>query len=118
MIALATDLGVAITLFASTNLDDLFVLIGLFSDPRYRPRQIVAGQFLGIAALVLASLAGALLSLVVPPAWLGLMGLVPITLGLRRLLALRGDEEDDAPARTATLGNPRQPSATRWRSPG
>ncbi len=33
------------------------------------------------------------------------MGLVPITLGLRRLLALRGDEEDDAPARAATLGN-------------
>ncbi|WP_279358782.1 cadmium resistance transporter [Methylobacterium indicum] len=105
MIALATDLGVAITLFASTNLDDLFVLIGFFSDPRYRPRQIVAGQFLGIAALVLASLAGALLSLVVPPAWLGLLGLVPIVLGCHRLLALRGDEEDDAPARAATLGN-------------
>ncbi|AWB23570.1 quaternary ammonium transporter [Methylobacterium currus] len=99
------DLGVAIALFASTNIDDVFVLIGFFSDPRYRPRQIVVGQCLGIAALVLASLAGALLSLVVPPAWLGLLGLVPVALGSRRLLALRADAEDEVGTGTASFGN-------------
>ncbi|MGX7703736.1 cadmium resistance transporter [Methylobacterium sp. Gmos1] len=103
--ALLTDLGVAIVLFASTNLDDIVVLIGFFSDPRYRPRQIVVGQALGIAVLVLASLAGALLSLVAPPAWLGLLGLVPITLGCRRLLALRDDDVDEPAATSASLGN-------------
>ena len=104
MIALLSDLGLAITLFASTNLDDLFVLIGFFSDSRYRPRQIAIGQVLGLAALVLASLAGALLSLVVTPAWLGLTGLVPIALGSSRLLALRSGAEDEAPGEPAALG--------------
>lgn len=104
MIALLSDLGLAITLFASTNLDDLFVLIGFFSDSRYRPRQIAIGQALGLAALVLASLAGALLSLVVTPAWLGLTGLVPIALGSSRLLALRSGAEDEAPGEPAALG--------------
>ncbi len=99
------DLGVAITLFASTNIDDVFVPIGFISDPRYRPRQIVVGQCLGIAALVLASLAGALLALVVPPARLGLLGLVPIALGLRRLLARRDDAEDEPATGTAAFGN-------------
>ncbi len=105
MTALTANLGLAITLFASTNLDDLFVLIGFFSDPRYRPRQIVIGQILGLAALVLASLAGAVLSLVVPPAWLGLMGLVPIALGCRGLLARWSDDADDAPEEPAAFGS-------------
>ncbi len=104
MIDAPRDTGVAVALFASTNVDDVLVLIGFFSDPRYRPRQIVAGQFLGIAALVLASLAGALLSLVVAPAWLGLMGLVPIALGLRRLLPAR-DEEAEAAGGKAPVGH-------------
>ncbi|AWN48807.1 quaternary ammonium transporter [Methylobacterium terrae] len=99
-----TGLGVAIALFASTNIDDIVVLIGFFSDPRYRPRQIVIGQFLGIAVLVLASLAGALLSLVAAPALLGLLGLVPIGLGLRHLLSRRDDDGDEAAAGTASAG--------------
>ncbi|KMO27322.1 hypothetical protein VQ02_33415, partial [Methylobacterium variabile] len=91
-----TDLGVAVALFASTNIDDIVVLIGFFSDPRYRPHQIVIGQSLGIAALVLASLAGSLLSLVLAPAWLGFLGLVPVALGVHRLLALREEDSDEA----------------------
>lgn len=102
---LLTTVTVAVTLFASTNLDDLFVLVGFFSDPRYRPRQIVIGQCLGIAALVLASLAGALLSLAVPPVWLGLLGLVPIALGGRRLLALWDDDDGEEASGPAALGN-------------
>lgn len=105
MTEILSGLGVAIPLFTSTNLDDLFVLIGFFSDPRYRPRDIVIGQCLGIAALVLAALAGSLLSLVVAPAWLGLLGLVPILLGCRRLLALRSDDEDEDEDAPASLGN-------------
>ncbi|PIK72809.1 hypothetical protein CS379_11930, partial [Methylobacterium frigidaeris] len=104
METLAT-LSVAITLFASTNIDDIVVLIGFFSDPRYRPRQIVIGQSLGIAVLVLASLAGSLLSLVVAPSWLGLLGLVPIVLGVRGLLALRRDDEDEVAIEPTSLGN-------------
>jgi len=37
--------------FAATNVDDIFVLLGFFSDSTFRVRQVVLGQFLGIVAL-------------------------------------------------------------------
>ena len=44
-------LGIAVVLFAWTNLDDLLVLLGFFSDPRFRPRHVVIGQYVGIVVL-------------------------------------------------------------------
>jgi cadmium resistance protein CadD (predicted permease) len=79
----------AVVLFVSTDLDDLLVLLGFFSDPRFRARQIVAGQFVGIAALFAMSVVGSLLSLVLPPALLGFLGLVPIALGVKKAWELR-----------------------------
>lgn len=73
----------AVVLFISTDLDDVFVLLGFFADPRFRTRQIVAGQFIGIAALYALSVGGSFVSLVMRPAFVGLLGLVPITMGLR-----------------------------------
>jgi hypothetical protein len=40
MQSLVALLGLAIALFASTNVDDLFVLLGFFSDPKLRTRDI------------------------------------------------------------------------------
>jgi cadmium resistance protein CadD (predicted permease) len=82
-------LALAVTLFASTNIDDLVVLIGFFADRRFRARDIVAGQFAGISALFLVSAAGSLLSLVIPKAYLGLLGILPIVIGIRKLSDLR-----------------------------
>lgn len=90
-------LGVAALVFASTNVDDLLLLSALFSDPSFAPRQIIAGQFLGITALVLASVACALLAVAVPPGWIGLLGLAPLALGVRGLWALRRPPENDGP---------------------
>jgi cadmium resistance protein CadD (predicted permease) len=84
-------LALAITLFASTNLDDLVVLLGFFADRRFRARDIVAGQFAGLAALFLVSAAGSLLSLVIPKTYLGLLGTLPIVIGVRKLSDLRHD---------------------------
>ena len=81
-------LGMAVMLFASTNVDDVFVLIGFFADPNFRTRDIVLGQYVGIAALFSVSVAAALLSLVVPRAYVGLLGIVPILIGLKKLLDL------------------------------
>lgn len=77
--------GLAILLFASTNIDDIFVLIGFFADPKYRARDIVIGQYSGIAVLFGVSVIASLISLVVPPAWLGLLGLAPMVLGVLKL---------------------------------
>jgi cadmium resistance protein CadD (predicted permease) len=84
-------LALAITLFASTNVDDLVVLLGFFADRRLRARNIVAGQYAGLAVLFLVSAAGSLLSLVIPKAYLGLLGVFPIAIGILKLLELRRD---------------------------
>lgn len=91
MNSLAAEVGLGAFIFASTNIDDLFVLIAFFSDPQLRRRAIVSGQFLGIAVLYLASLLMALMALSVPRGWIALLGLVPLGLGLRKLWTLRED---------------------------
>ncbi|MDI1445198.1 cadmium resistance transporter [Polyangium sp. 6x1] len=102
-------LGVGIVVFVSTNVDDLVLLSAFFSDPTVKPRHVVAGQFLGIAALVAASAASALFALVVPEGWIGLLGIFPLVLGLRGLVALRRENEDaaasDAAPRPGMLGS-------------
>ena len=47
-----TVLGIAIVVFATTNIDDVFLLSAFFADPRLRSRAVVIGQFAGIGALV------------------------------------------------------------------
>lgn len=86
-----TTIVVASTLFVSTNIDDIFVLVGFFADPKFRVPDIVLGQYAGIVVLFSVSLAASLLSLVVPRPYLGLMGLIPIVLGVKKMLEyLRG----------------------------
>jgi cadmium resistance protein CadD (predicted permease) len=103
-------LGLAIVLFLSTNVDDLVVLVGFFAHPGFRPRDVVAGQYAGLAVLFLVSAAGALLSLVIPDACLGLLGIFPILIGIRKLIALRhdgveADENTDLRGATGSYGN-------------
>ncbi len=76
-------LGQAVGLFVSTDLDDVLVLLGFFADPRFPARHIVVGQFIGIAILYAVSVVGSWVSLIVPAAFIGLLGLVPIAMGLR-----------------------------------
>ncbi|WP_438036935.1 cadmium resistance transporter [Sorangium sp. So ce204] len=80
--------GVSVVVFVSTNIDDILLLSALFADPGFTPAQVVAGQLLGIAALVIVSAACALLAVRVPDGGIGLLGLAPLALGLRGLWAL------------------------------
>jgi cadmium resistance protein CadD (predicted permease) len=86
--------GLAIVLFASTNVDDMFVLVGFFADPKFRPREIVIGQYAGITALVGVSVVGSLLALVISRPYIGLFGIVAIGLGLKKLFDLYRDRDD------------------------
>ncbi|OON28600.1 cadmium transporter [Micromonospora sp. Rc5] len=92
---IATAAGAALV-FAATNIDDVVVLTVLFvaarSTGRPRPGHIVAGQYLGIGALVAAAAVAAAGLLVVPDPWTGLLGLLPIALGVRALLARSDDD--------------------------
>ncbi|MEU7845505.1 cadmium resistance transporter [Micromonospora sp. NPDC049114] len=102
---LGTAAGAAVV-FAATDIDDIVILTLFFVAARTtgRPRtwQIVAGQYLGIGALALASAVVAAGLLVVPDPWTGLLGLLPIALGIR---ALRGaDDDEPATVVSGTLG--------------
>ncbi|WP_412540722.1 cadmium resistance transporter [Longispora sp. K20-0274] len=99
----------AVGVFAGTNVDDLLVLTVLFlsfrAGGRPRPWQIWLGQYLGVAALVAASALAALGLRLVPDRWVGLLGLVPLGLGVRGLVAaFRGGAGDDGPAAPVASG--------------
>ena len=84
----ASQIGIAALVYASTNLDDLLILAVFFADSRVRVGAVVAGRFIALAVLVAASGAAALLALAVPEEWIALLGIVPLILGVRLLLAL------------------------------
>ena len=103
-------LGIAIVVFASTNVDDIFVLLGFFADPKFRAKQIVIGQYLGIATLYGISVIASFLVLVIPAAYIGFLGLAPIYFGLKRLWELwsgveTGDNPEDHEKASAGHGN-------------
>ncbi len=95
-------IAVSVVAFVSTNVDDIFVLLGFFADPAFRARHVVIGQYLGIGTLVAVSLLCSLIALVIPPAYIGLLGLLPIGIGAKKLWeAWRGKDdgaEDGHPA--------------------
>lgn len=98
---LGAVVALATVLFVSTNLDDLFVLLAFFLDPATRLRDVILGQYLGIGALVLSSIAASVLSLALAPAYVGLLGLLPIAIGIRQLIVLHRGEPDDDEVPTA-----------------
>ena len=73
--------------FAATNVDDIIVLSVLFArrDEHLHTRQIVAGQYLGFAVLIAASVAASVGLLALPEEAVGVLGLIPIGLGIRGL---------------------------------
>lgn len=92
-----TAIFTGITAFTATNLDDLVILTLLFSqvNATFRRRHIVIGQYLGFCTLILASMVGFLGGLMLPVEWIGLLGLVPITIGLNRLLNPENDSSSE-----------------------
>ncbi len=94
---LLTAISTGMTAFTATNLDDILILLLFFSQVNavFRRRHIVFGQFLGFPALVLARLPGFFGRLIFPPDWIGMLGLLPIAIGLSRLL---NPETDDSEA--------------------
>ncbi|MBD8068121.1 CadD family cadmium resistance transporter [Bacillus sp. PS06] len=98
--------------FIVTNVDDIFILMLLFSQARTQakasngrtvnmqpkgnriyPRDIIVGQYLGFALLVLISLLATFGVTLIPDQWVGLLGLIPIYLGVK--LFIKGEDEDE-----------------------
>jgi cadmium resistance transport/sequestration family protein len=93
----------AISCFVATNIDDLVILTLFFSQvsDRFRPRHIIIGQYLGFTVLILASLPGLLGGLIIPKPWIGLLGLLPIAIGIKQWL----DREEEETIQTVSPNN-------------
>ena len=83
---------VAAVAFAATDIDDLFLLMMFFSSRIFPPRQVALGQFVGIGLLVAVSILGSLIALVVPIYVIGLLGLIPIAIGIKDLIEVRNND--------------------------
>jgi cadmium resistance protein CadD (predicted permease) len=84
----------AVLLFASTNIDDLFVLLAFLADASFSAKSVIVGQYLGIGALFAFSVGCVIAAHTVPTRYVGLLGFFPILLGLTRLVRLLRRRED------------------------
>ena len=89
--------------FISTNIDDLFLLVGFFSDRSFSRLSIFTGQILGIASLVAISLAGAFAAVAISRAHVGLLGVAPMIIGIGQLLRLGKIEDEGQPTASGIL---------------
>jgi len=77
-----------VTSFAATNIDDIFVLMLFFGrrEKSVRGWHIVLDQYLGFTTLVAISLIGYFARYVAPREWIGLLGFLPMAIGLKKLI--------------------------------
>ncbi|HEX0873231.1 CadD family cadmium resistance transporter [Streptococcus pneumoniae] len=88
----------AIGVYISTSIDYLIILIILFAQLSQIKQKwhIYAGQYLGTGLLVGASLVAAYVVNFVPEEWMvGLLGLIPIYLGIRFAIVGEDAEEEE-----------------------
>ncbi|MEH7124723.1 cadmium resistance transporter [Bacillus sp. JJ1773] len=87
-----------IVFFVATNIDDIFLLMTWFSQAKTteQKRFIVAGQYLGYILLLTISLIGAFGALLIPKAWIGILGLIPIYIGIQSLVSLYQMRKDNS----------------------
>ena len=90
-------MAIGVAGFAATNIDDIFLLIMFFpnSSMTYPVKQVIIGQYIGIGLLVAISASGFFFSMAVPTYIIGLLGIVPIVIGIRKLALLTKKEESD-----------------------
>jgi len=88
--------SVAMLSFAATNIDDLIILMIFFgqTNENFRPKHVLIGQYLGFSMVIIASLPGFFGGLIVPKIWIGLLGFLPIAIGVSHLLTAKNQETE------------------------
>ncbi|ODG99257.1 transporter [Nostoc sp. KVJ20] len=88
-------LFIGISAAFATTFDDNLYLTAFFGkvNHTFRPKHIIIGEFVGFTALVFASLPGFFGGLVLPEAWIGLLGILPIIIGISHLMSREEEEE-------------------------
>ncbi len=90
----------AFAAFVATNLDDIIILTLLFAqvNASFSKRNIIAGQYIGFTIIILASLPGFFGGLIIQRPIIGLLGFVPIFIGIYKLI--KRDDNDEIQIKT------------------
>lgn len=86
--------------YASTNVDGYVLLLGFVSHPRYRPAEVVAGQFASVAVQLAIAIAIAQSGRLAAGPLIGLVGFVPLVAGLMRIAQWRKQAGADGAVRS------------------
>jgi cadmium resistance protein CadD (predicted permease) len=112
--AIVEVIGIGISAFVATNIDDMFILMVFFAKRNFPTFQVILGQYVGMGLLLAVSLFASLIALVIPHNLIGLIGLLPIAIGFKELVELRNtatvDEYVDSNKVINRLSN------SRWRT--
>lgn len=88
MYDLITIIAVTAGAFIGTNLDNLILLVALYSRFENHPRTVTAGYVLGMVLICTISLVIGFGGGFIPVAYLGFLGVVPIIMGVFALIQL------------------------------
>ena len=91
--AIATGAAVAL----ATTFDDNIYLTSFFGrvSRTFRPRHVVVGEFPGLTILISVSLVGFFAGMIVSDMWVGLLGVLPIMIGIHQLMSKEEDDESN-----------------------
>jgi len=103
----------AIAGYTATNIDNLFVLLAFLAEAGSGRRRVIAGQYAGSLTLIVGSILLAALLKQLPAGYVGLLGILPIGVGLAKAWARFGPGNAHA-AQTVRDGG--QPAASRGSS--
>lgn len=102
-----STLIIGISAAFATTFDDNLYLTAFFGkvNRSFRPKHIIIGEFLGFTTLVCASLPGFFGGMIIPSTWIGLLGLLPIAIGISNLIS-RAEEGETVQAVSVDLTSP------------
>lgn len=102
---MAASLLTSIIAYISTNIDDIFVIMILLSQAAKGSKgKLVAGHFLGVGIITAVSMLSAFGLQNLPLKIVGILGLVPISLGIKAWLDRKKSEDDDDALDTQSVG--------------
>jgi cadmium resistance protein CadD (predicted permease) len=98
-------LKIAVATAIATTFDDNIYLTGFFSkvNRTFRPKHIVVGELIGFSVLVTVSLVGFLIGLALDSSIIGLLGVLPILIGLNNLRVILLNKDDSEANRSINL---------------
>jgi cadmium resistance protein CadD (predicted permease) len=104
------SIGTTYSTFAITNINNVFVLVTFFAEATtsatLSPLKITIGQYLGFTIIVIISIIGFSVSLAIPSKPIGFLDLLPILLGVWKLLEVvfpTNEEEEAGKSRIAGI---------------